>query len=280
MQSKWIVLPEEEDIRVPLFLEKRASQPFSRKKWKRLLEKNCLRVNGKVERFSSRKLRVKDVVELDLSESLEKKTVLYEDAFLQFLNKPSQVTCSEENFSHPLVHRLDKETTGVLALAKDPETLLDVQNQFRNREVEKTYLAIVDGLVQKKSGKIVSRISKKKEGYFVSSEKGAYAETNWKLLHAGKKASLLELTPKTGKSHQIRLHLQDIGHPILGDYHYVRSFRSKFFAKRVLLHAAKLRLVHPKTGRKIEVQAKLPEDFLEAIQKIFDLPLEKSSLFF
>lgn len=258
------------------FLQSVLPEAISGKMVRRLLEASLCRVNGRVERFGSARLERGDIVELSpswksvASVSIKPKfKTLYEDADLVLVDKPVGWVCSVENCrrtfgSLELVHRLDKDTTGVLALAKTPKALRYFTDLFARREVEKEYLAIVDGIPKEEEGIRTSYLVRKflLEGQTIwgSGSKGLYAETRWKRIAFGKCSSLLLCQPHTGRTHQIRVHLSEMGHPILVDRQYAAKFKSPFFATRPLLHAHRLAF---KNGPAIE--SPLPIDIRDAL---------------
>jgi len=258
------------------FLQHCLSGEFSGKKVRRLLEANLCRVNGRVERFGSSRLEKGDVVELAPSWKKEapapKFKVLFEDDDLLLVDKPMGWVSSEENCRRTfgphfmLGHRLDKDTTGVLAIAKNGKTRDELKEFFANREVEKEYLAIVDGVPKETEGVRESALVKKRvfEGQTVwgSGQGGLYALTRWKKMASGKKSALLLCQPLTGRTHQIRVHLAEMGHPILVDRQYAEKFQSSLFASRPLLHASRL------TIKNITVVAEVPKDFRSALRSL------------
>ncbi|MEL7431040.1 MAG: RluA family pseudouridine synthase [Chlamydiota bacterium] len=269
-QKTQVFVCKEHKIRLPQFLEKKTKKGFSQKKWKRILENNCVRVNGQIERFASTDLFSGDVVEILLQEEWEKPSLLYEDDYLVIWNKPRGIVSQEVCAQYTLVHRLDKETSGALLFGKTSEVAVLLEELFRLRTIKKEYIAVVDGIVTTDQGTITSRIQKKQERIFVSSSQGAYAKTAYKVLKRSKQATLVALFPITGKTHQLRLHMQDLGHPILGDYHYARKRGCNSFpATRLLLHALKLSFFHPVTKKRLTTKAPLPKSFLRDLEKIF-----------
>lgn len=180
-----------------------------------------------------------------------------------------------------VVHRLDKETSGVLLIAKTPEAFQELQRQFKNREVEKKYIALVHGRVEPKEGTIkasVGRLPWNRERFGILPG-GREAETQYKVLRIlnqetskGKKDfTLLELHPKTGRTHQIRVHLKSINHPIVGDLFYAgrkTSRQDRQWCPRLFLHASQIVFMHPKDRRKISVEAGLPPDLEEVLEKL------------
>lgn len=239
---------------------------------KRAIEANGCRVNGRIERFSSRPVQKGDQIEfLDKEESKGSsvKTILFEDEDLLVLDKPAGVL-STEALKRPGViisHRLDKDTTGVLLFTKNSRAEQEVRALFEQRLMEKEYLALVDGRPKQQSGLIKSLLSKKSsfQGQTIwgSSGRGLYAETAWSVHTHFEDRSLLCCKPKTGRTHQIRVHLAEMGHPILIDRQYASQFRSQLFASRPLLHA--WRLSFSWRGKKLAFEAPLPQDLHEAI---------------
>lgn len=217
---------------------------MSLKAIKRAIEEHGCFVNGRPERFASYEVKVEDQIKFTPPKhtSIE---ILYEDKHLLIVNKPP-FCLSQDFFGHKLVHRLDKETSGCLLLAKTPEIEKALVALFRERQVSKEYLALVEG-VPPATGVIREPIE------------GLSAETGWRLEQ--KAPSLIRCYPKTGRTHQIRIHLAWLGHPIWGDWRY----KSCKPAKRVMLHAAKIGFVHPVTKQWLSIEAPLPEDFREAL---------------
>lgn len=246
---------------------------------RRVLEANLCRVNGRVERFGSTQLKKGDVVELSPTwKSVTTPSLpptfptLYEDDSAKWIDKPAGWVCSEENCratfgsAFKLIHRLDKDTTGILGLAKGEKSRDAWMELFAKREVEKQYLAIVDGIPKEDQGVRESFLLRKKtfQGQTIwgSGPKGLYAVTHWRVLAVGNQASLLLCQPLTGRTHQIRVHLAEIGHPILVDRQYSDRFRSSLFALRPLLHAFQLK------ASTIAVKSPLPLDMRQEILRL------------
>lgn len=176
-----------------------------------------------------------------------------------------------------LVHRLDKETSGILIVAKTKKSYLSLQEQFKNRQVSKTYIALVHGEVKKDFGEIqdsVGRLPWRRERFGVLSG-GKEAITYFKKLSIHKhpisneKLTLIQLQPKTGRTHQLRIHLKHIGHPIVADEFYAgrKTARSdREWCPRLFLHATKIKFSHPITAVSQEFESPLPSD-LTAILK-------------
>ena len=172
---------------------------------------------------------------------------------------------------HQLIHRLDKDTTGLVMFAKDEETFARMVNLFREFQIKKSYLAIVDKVPNKKQG-IIENYLGKLHGWkgqsvwgVIREEKGMYACTEWSCEKKMKQASLIRCWPKTGRTHQLRVHLAHMGHPIVGDVQYGKLFVCSYPSQRVLLHAETLEFSHPYTQKILQVRAPLPDDFIQAL---------------
>ncbi len=280
---KYVVTLLEQGMTLQAFLLQKSSESFSfsAKKIKKMIEGKACKIGGRVETFSTRKLIAGEVVEMDFSleaKEVQSWPILFEDADYVIVNKPP-FALSEEGWTQFFpkcknVHRLDKDTSGAFILAKNPESEALILDLFSQRKIEKLYLAIVDGKVKQRSG-IIDNFLGKKGGYqgqtiygSVSSENGQRAITHYKLLQSAKDCSLLLCDLKTGRTHQIRVHLSELGHPILGDYQYgKRGFKCLHEPKRQLLHSWKVSFIHPRTQKEISVTAPIPRDF----QAIFNL---------
>lgn len=178
-----------------------------------------------------------------------------------------------------IVHRLDKETSGVLIIAKTPEAFIELQRQFKEREVEKTYVALVHGTVEPREGAIMASLGRlpwNRERFGVLAG-GREAETGYKTMSnvrcqmSNETFTLLELYPKTGRTHQIRVHLKSINHSVVSDTLYAgrkTARRDREWCPRLFLHAEKIVFTHPKTGRRMEIGAPLPQELREVLEKL------------
>lgn len=212
--------------------------------------------------------------------------VIFEDEDLAVLNKPCGLVVhpapgnpehtlvnailhrfkklSDINPQRPgIVHRLDKDTSGLLVIAKNNYTHLDLAEQFAKHTIKRKYIALVSGKTEFDEGVIelpIGRHPYKRKSMAVSfSRDTKYAKTFYRTLERKKDSSLLELEPFTGRTHQLRVHLAHLGHPILGDTKYAKS--NKF--KRMALHALYLGFVHPRTKKFVEFSCSLPAEFKE-----------------
>lgn len=172
-----------------------------------------------------------------------------------------------------IVHRLDKETSGCLVVAKTEMAHQSLSRQFEHRQVKKTYLALVHGLVRAAHGRIslpIGRRERERKRMGVRTRKGRETETTFRVLRSTPDCSLVEVMPTTGRTHQIRVHLSAIGHPVVGDKLYGgrRERKSRLKAAHQLLHAWKLGFTHPRTGVWMESTAPLPHDFCETLESL------------
>jgi 23S rRNA pseudouridine1911/1915/1917 synthase len=161
-----------------------------------------------------------------------------------------------------IVHRLDKETSGLMLVALSGMAHTELQRQFKQRLVEKTYLGLVWGKIKKEEGIIdwpVGRHSKRGDKMSVKSRKPRSAETRFRVRKRYQRYTLLEIKPITGRTHQIRVHLAASGHPIVGDVRYGKK-KMKVRASRLFLHAHRIGFFHPDTGKKMEFQSALPHE--------------------
>jgi 23S rRNA pseudouridine1911/1915/1917 synthase len=167
-----------------------------------------------------------------------------------------------------LVHRLDKDTSGVLVVAKDATALAELARQFRKREVEKQYLAVVWGRMRQPRGVVDSPIgrSPKDRKRMTVRRGGRAAVTEYEVITAGKTMTYVRLFPRTGRTHQLRVHLSALGHPIVGDAVYggARRRSGNAIIARQALHAERLVFTHPATGERLRFRARQPDDFVAA----------------
>lgn len=279
----------------------------SRGALQRLIEQGYIRVNGLVVK-ATHSPRAGETVEIQWPEARSAEArpedipldVLYEDNSLLVINKPPGLVVHpaaghEEHtlvnallhhcrgslsgiggVARPgIVHRLDKETSGCLVVAKNDEAHLALARQFEERTVEKFYDALVLGDLERAAGEIRASIARhptQRQRMTVREDgESRFAHTSYRVLERLIHATHVEAAIHTGRTHQIRVHFQFIGHPIVGDATYAAKANRRFTestgyaAPRVLLHSRRLSFVHPQTGKKLEFLAPLPEDFLAAV---------------
>lgn len=247
-------------------------------------------VNGKVAGKAGHKVRPDDEVRIDYDPAESSKipsinlTIIYEDKDCVVINKPVGVLSHSKGTFNPeatvatwlesrvkgmsgeragIVHRLDRATSGVMVCGKTPEALKWLQKQFSSRKVRKTYIAVVKGVPEKPEAVIDMPIERnpRKPQTFRVGVNGKSAVTAYKVLERGNGRSLLELKPTTGRTHQLRVHLHKLGHPILGDTLYGGPQ-----ADRLFLHAASLEITLPSKARKI-FEVPVPVEFEETLRQ-------------
>lgn len=186
-------------------------------------------------------------------------------------SKPDDLGDSDFYDRSGIVHRIDKETSGILLVAKNRESFENLQLQFKERKVNKAYVALVHGHVDSSEGEIIVPVgrlpwNRKRFGVLIG---GREAITGYRVLEKLEKPfTLLELIPKTGRTHQIRVHLQYFNHPIFGDFLYAgrkTSRQDRKILERFFLHAQKINFYHPKTGERVDFESKLPWELQNAL---------------
>jgi len=284
---------------------------LSRSQAKNLVQKHLIFLNQKTAKPSAH-VKTGDIVSGTLPEpeplSLKPEplplTILYEDSSIIVVDKSSGMVvhpaygnrsgtlvnallyhCKDlagiNGVLRPgIVHRLDKDTSGVMVVAKDDEAYHHLAKQFKNRTVKKVYCTIVYGMVSRDEGLIDSDIGRhpsERKRMSTRTKKGRPAVTRWKKVEEFDGATLLEIFPQTGRTHQIRVHLSSIGHPILGDPLYGRKGRPGTIHDPVLrecvkrlnrqaLHAQRLEFTHPRTGERVQFVSPMPRDMEEVLE--------------
>lgn len=286
-----VVSKDDARLRLDRFLA-RELPAYSRSRIQQLIRDKFVRLNDESPR-SSDLLRPGDRVELvePPVEKIETKPeaipleILFEDDDIIVINKPPGLVVhpGAGNREHTLVnallhhcpnlsgiggkerpgivHRLDKDTSGCIVVAKNDAAHRNLSEQFAERSVEKVYLALVAGKMRKNSGTIEKNIGRHpvhRQRMSVNA-KGRAAKTEYRVLSGSEKGSLMECRLHSGRTHQIRVHLQHLGHPVLGDKIYGAKFARNY--PRQMLHAWKLSFRHPRTGELKRVEATMPEDF-------------------
>ena len=284
-------------LRLDRFLAKQLPD-YSRSRLQQLIRTGFVLLNGATTR-PRQLVRSGDKVELTEPplEKIESQPepipleILFEDNDLIVINKPAglvvhpgaghrQHTLVNALLSHcttlsgiggkerpGIVHRLDKETSGCLVVAKNDEAHRELSRQFAERVVEKTYLALVAGKLRKRAGVIEEKIGRHpvhRQRMSVSSSRGRPAKTEYRVVRSGNQASLVECRLHSGRTHQVRVHLHHLGHPVLGDKVYATRAAKDF--PRQMLHAWKLGFRHPGTGEWKSFESSLPDDFATAVK--------------
>jgi 23S rRNA pseudouridine1911/1915/1917 synthase len=281
--------------RLDVFVARRATQ-LTRSRVRRLIDQGLVTIDGRRAAKAGETLEARQRVRVTLPPpeptTLEAEPVplqiVYEDGDLLVVDKPAGLAvhpspghprhtlvnavlahCSDlsgigDEGRPGIVHRLDKDTSGLIIVAKNDAAHLSLARQLKERQVEKTYLALVEGSVRPPEGVIDAPIARhpvhRKKMAVV--ERGREARTRYRVLREAGGCSLLEVRPETGRTHQIRVHLAHIGHPIAGDAVYGRRHP---LLPRQFLHAHRLAFRHPLTGERLELEAPLAEDLARAL---------------
>jgi len=286
MRNRWKVGKEQSGMRLQAFVKGHMEESVSAKQVKHAIDAGLCLLNGKPERFASRLVGDGDVVEIEGLQTkaasirqplAEKERILYSDEGIIAYDKPAGISADSRELLKSLqlhavsrlilLHRLDKDTTGVLLFARNDVIAKNMESLFKKRLIQKKYLAIVSGLPAQSSGVIENYLGRLAayEGQaiwgVVNQEKGLFAKTAWKVEKKGKTTALLVCYPETGRTHQIRVHLSSMGHPILGDHQYGYVRKGEERPPRILLHAAEVTFEHPTQKRMITIQAPVPADF-------------------
>ena len=275
---------------------------ISRSMVQKLIEQNDIKVNGKKTKHSY-KLKLNDEIEIIIPKAKEidlkaqdiPLDVIYEDNDIIVINKTKGMVVHPANGNPDgtlvnavmnlckdslsgiggeirpgIVHRLDKDTSGAIIVAKNDKAHIALSEQLKNHEIKKTYLALVRGIIKENEATInmpIARSKKDRKKMDVDKD-GKEAITHFKVLARYKnKYTLLQINLETGRTHQIRVHLSHIGYPIIGDEVYSNG-KNEWNVSGQCLHAWKLEFKHPITGKKISLEAEIPEYFKNIIKEL------------
>ena len=304
------VEPDDSGMRLDAYLADRI-EGWSRSKLQKLIENEDVLVNEKSVK-PSHKVRENDEIEVELVEIqatvFEPENIpldiVYEDEYLAVINKPSGMVVhpgagvqtgtlanaiafhfaesfAEQNRDNPgstrigIVHRLDKDTSGLIVVAKSDEMHEALSEQFREREVYKSYVALVHGSLEQNMGKVDAPIGRNKHNRLRMkvATHGRSAVSLWKVRKRFDKFTLLDVEIKTGRTHQIRVHMGYLNHPVVGDEIYNEGRDNTVMdhtarngiasMRRFFLHAEKLSFTHPKTKERLEFTQELPTELKE-----------------
>lgn len=285
-------------VRADVYLSEKLN--YTRSKVKKLIDDGCVFVNGaKIK--SSDKLPEGALVTVDepdpkplgLTPVNLPLDIIYQDKDIAVINKPQGLTVHDGNgvkgytlvnlllanldslsgingvIRPGIVHRIDKDTSGLLVVAKNDAAHVSLAAQIQNKTCKRTYIALLEGVLKQDDGRIETHIerSQKNRTMMTVSDKGRLAITEFKVLKRYDNYTLCEFNLKTGRTHQIRVHSKFIGHPIVGDPVYGYK-NQKFSLNGQLLHAVKLELTHPVTGERMTFTAPLPDYFLNVLSKL------------
>ena len=295
-----VVKDNEQNKRLDMYIAEEKKE-LSRTTIKRLLEDGDILVNEKIQK-ASYKPETGDKIQINMPEVVETKLVaqdipvpvIYEDKDIIVVNKPKGMVVHPANGNPDgtlvnailamckdslsgiggeirpgIVHRLDKDTSGLLIIAKNDLAHMNMSKQIQDRKVIKKYIALVRGTVPENEATIdmpIARSQKDRKKMTVD-KNGKEAVTHFKVLARYDKYTLLEVKIDTGRTHQIRVHMSYIGHPVIGDEVYSNG-KNEFGVKGQMLHAKYLEFKHPITGKDIKLEAPLPEYFEEVLKQL------------
>ena len=297
----FLILPDSgQDQRVDIYLSQKYPD-LSRSYIQKLVQEHRVTING-LNIKTSYRLKADDTIEVDivfprkdplLPEEIPLK-YLFEDEYILVIEKPSGLVVhpgagtrnhtlvnallyhcpslrgvGEEN-RPGIVHRLDKETSGVLVAAKTQMAYDELLRQFKAREVEKLYLGLVWGKMPEKTGRFtwaVGRHEKHRQRISIKTKNPKTAETHFTVKQEWDEFSFLEIRPLTGRTHQIRVHFAASGHPVVGDTRYGRK-KTIYHLSRMFLHAHQLAFVHPVSKERVEFSSPLPQELNECLEKL------------
>lgn len=286
--------------RTDVFLSEAAE--ISRSSAKRLIENGCASCSGEKVK-PSRAVAKGEEFEVDFPQAEEYSArpenipldIVYEDDYLAVINKPQGMTVHAGNGNTSgtlvnallynldslsgingvlrpgIVHRIDKDTSGLLVVAKCDEAHISLSKQIAEKTCKRTYIALLEGRVKDDRGRITTYIGRNPADRLkmavVPPDKGKLAVTDFEVIKRYENFTLCKFGLFTGRTHQIRVHAKYMGHPVVGDPVYGVK-KQKFKLSGQLLHACELTLVHPKTGEEMTFSAPLPDYFLQVLEKI------------
>lgn len=270
---------------------------LSRSKVQKLIKEGLVLVNGK-KINSSYSVKLNDQIEVndDLNYEINvepeniKLDIVYEDDDLLVINKPSGMVVhpapghytgtlvnallyylnkeSTTNLRPGIVHRLDKDTSGLMLVAKNDEILDKLSEMISKKEVERKYLAIVDGLIKHDTGEIdapIGRDINDRQKMAVTDQNAKEAITHFKVLERFKNNTLIECILETGRTHQIRVHLAYIGYPVTNDPAYNKKKSTEFGQ---MLHSYSIKFKHPRTGKELAFTVEAPKEFNDKLEEL------------
>ena len=293
------IIVNDEGKRIDIYLSEK--EEYSRTAVQRLIEENKITVNGNKVK-ASYKVQNGDKIEIEEEPAKDIKLkaqdipleILYEDNDIIVVNKPKGMVVHPANGNPDgtlvnavmaickdslsgiggeirpgIVHRLDKNTSGAIIVAKNDKSHIALSDELKKHEIKKTYIALVRGIVKENNATINMPIarSKKDRKKMAVDKNGKEAVTHFKVIERFTNCTLLEINIETGRTHQIRVHLSHIGYPIIGDDVYSNG-KNKWNIEGQCLHAKSLDFKHPITGKEMHIEAELPEYFKNIIEEL------------
>lgn len=298
--EKIIVQNNEKGVRLDSYITKKLND-LSRANIQRLIEDGNILVNSAKQKISYKvnsgdkiEITIPEPKKIDLKPQDIKVEIVYEDNDIIVVNKPKGLVvhpaagnpdgtlvnaimniCKDSlsgiggEVRPGIVHRLDKDTTGLLIVAKNDKAHINLSEQIKNREVKKIYIALVRGNIPENEATInmpIGRSTKDRKKMAVV-KNGKEAVTHFKVIDRFKNYTLLEIKIDTGRTHQIRVHMAEIGYPVVGDMVYSNG-KNEFGVEGQMLHAKSLDFKHPITGKNMHLEAELPKYFKDIIDKL------------
>lgn len=292
------LIASKDNIRLDLYISQNI-QDVSRTTIKKLINEGMILLNGKVDK-SKTIVKLGDTIEIkipnkkntDIIAQNIKLDIIYEDDYILAVNKPQgmvvhpapgsedetlvnallnytdKLSCINEQ-RRGIVHRLDKDTSGIVICAKNDETHLKLVEMFAQRKLIKKYYAVCNGIFNKHNGYIdapIGRSQQDRKKMTVTTKNSKNALTEYKIISQSNRYALVDLTLHTGRTHQLRVHLKHINHPIVGDMKYGLK-NEKTNLNGQLLHAYHVEFIHPILNKKMNLYAKLPKYFIEFIKE-------------
>ena len=301
MRQCFRVLEDQEGMRIDSYVAE-VCENLSRSYVQKLLKDGEILVNGKTVK-SSVKVCVKDEIEVEIPEAVKPEivaedmelSILYEDQDVILVNKPKGMVvhpapghlsgtlvnglmahCQDQlsgingSLRPGIVHRIDKDTTGLLNVCKNDVSHNVIAAQLKEHSITRKYLAIVHGVIKEEQGTIdapIGRHPTERKKMSINEKNGRHAITHYRVLERFQKYTYIECQLETGRTHQIRVHMASIHHPLLGDMVYGPQ-KCPYSLEGQTLHAAVFGFVHPRTGEYLELTAPLPEYFQTLLQKL------------
>ena len=293
------IVADEENVRLDAYVAKKCN--ISRAMVQKLIQEGNILVN-EVAKKDSYKVQLGDEIEVNIPEAKEiglkpeniELEIVYEDNDIIVVNKPKGLVVHPANGNPDgtlvnaimaickdslsgiggeirpgIVHRLDKDTSGLIIVAKNDQAHINMSKEIKDRQVKKIYIALVRGRVAENEATInmpIGRSTKDRKKMAVRKD-GKEAITHFKVIKRYHNYTLLEVKIDTGRTHQIRVHMAEIGHPVVGDMVY-SSGKNEFGVEGQMLHAKSLEFKHPITGKQMRLEAELPQYFKDVLYKL------------